>query len=140
MYRARLHAWRDDRGAAVIEFALVVPLLLLLLFGIIDMSRAFYTLNNLASAVREGARQAAVMSTDPSLVANRAIVRATVTTAFMPIGQALRPESVKVEIDTVNGRPLRVRVTASYPYSPLVLPGQTILVRRNAIFRWEQSR
>lgn len=134
MYRARLHAWRDDRGAAVIEFALVVPLLLLLLFGIIDMSRAFYTLNNLASAVREGARRAAVMSTDPTTPANKAVIRATVTTAFMPIGPSLRPESVFV---TLANR--QVTVQASYPFAPLMLTGWTFPVRRNAVFRWEQA-
>jgi Flp pilus assembly pilin Flp len=134
MHRARRYDWRDKRGAAVVEFALVVPLLLLLLFGIIDMSRAFYTLNNLASAVREGARRGAVMATDPTTGANRTIIRSTVTASFMPIGPPLRPESVFV---TLANRQLTVQ--ASYPFAPLVLTGWTFPVRRNAIFRWEQA-
>jgi Flp pilus assembly pilin Flp len=134
MHRIQAHSWRDEHGAAVVEFALVVPLLLLLLWGIIDMGRAFYTLNNLASAVREGARRAAVMATDPTAPANRTLIRSTVTTAFKPLGPPLRPESVYV---TLANR--QVTVLASYPFAPLVLTGWTFPVRRDAIFRWEQA-
>lgn len=134
MNRSRLHFRRDDRGAAAVEFALVVPLLLLVLWGIVDIGRAFYTLNNLASAVREGARSAAVMATDPTTVANKTLIKNTVTTAFTPIGPALKPESVTV---TLANR--QVTVQANYPFAPLVLVGWTFPVRRNAVFRWEQA-
>jgi Flp pilus assembly protein TadG len=56
-------AARDERGAAVVEFALVVPVLLLLVFAIIDFGRALWTMNVLTSGVREGARAAAVQAT-----------------------------------------------------------------------------
>src|SRR5215469_16309154 len=45
-----------DRGAAVVEFALLLPLLLLLLFGIIDFGRALNAQVTLTQAAREGAR------------------------------------------------------------------------------------
>jgi Flp pilus assembly protein TadG len=125
---------RNRKGAAIVEFALVVPLLLLLLWGIVDIGRAFYTLNNLASAVREGARSAAVMATDPTIAANKTLIKSTVTTAFTPIGPALAPESVFV---TLTNR--QITVQASYPFAPLVLVGWTFPVRRSAIFRWEQA-
>jgi Flp pilus assembly protein TadG len=134
MKRARLPLRRNEKGAAVVEFALVAPLLLLLIWGIVDIGRAFYTLNNLASAVREGARSAAVMATDPTLAANKTLIKSTVTTAFTPIGPALRPESVFV---TLANR--QITVQASYPFAPLVLVGWTFPVRRSAIFRWEQA-
>jgi Flp pilus assembly protein TadG len=134
MHRVQRHSWRDEHGAAVVEFALVVPLLLLLLWGIIDMGRAFYTLNNLASAVREGARRAAVMATNPTSGTNPAVIRSTVTTSFKPLGPPLRPESVTV---TLANRQVTVR--ASYPFAPLVLTGWTFPVVRDAIFRWEQA-
>src|SRR5919199_244115 len=56
----RLHFARSEGGAALVEFAIVLPLLLTIVFGIVDFSRAFYTQNNLTSAVREGARWASV--------------------------------------------------------------------------------
>jgi Flp pilus assembly protein TadG len=134
MRRVRQLLRRNRKGAAIVEFALVVPLLLLLLWGIVDIGRAFYTLNNLASAVREGARSAAVMATDPTAAANQTLIKSTVTTAFTPIGPALQAESVFV---TLANR--QVTVQASYPFAPLVLVGWTFPVRRSAIFRWEQA-
>jgi Flp pilus assembly protein TadG len=134
MMRVRRALRRNERGAAIVEFALVVPLLLLLLWGIVDIGRAFYTLNNLASAVREGARTAAVMATDPTTVANKTIIKSTVTTAFKPIGPALTSDSVFV---TLANREITVK--ASYPFAPLVLVGWTFPVVRSAIFRWEQA-
>ncbi|MGE9808853.1 TadE/TadG family type IV pilus assembly protein [Janibacter sp. G1551] len=47
---------RSERGAAAIEFALVLPLLLLIVAGITDFGRAFYMQISTASAAREGAR------------------------------------------------------------------------------------
>src|SRR3982751_3751709 len=120
MKRVRQLLKRNRKGAAAVEFALVVPLVLLLLWGIVDIGRAFYTLNNLASAVREGARTAAVMATAPDLAANKTIIKTTVTTDFTPIGAALAPESLFV---TVANR--QVTVQASYPFAPLVLVGWT---------------
>jgi Flp pilus assembly protein TadG len=49
-----------DRGAVAIEFALLLPVLLLLLFGIIDFGRALNASITLTQAAREGARFAAV--------------------------------------------------------------------------------
>lgn len=47
-----------QKSQALIEFALVSPVLLLLLFGIIDIGRAVFYYNTLNHAVREGARTA----------------------------------------------------------------------------------
>jgi Flp pilus assembly protein TadG len=56
-----------DRGAVVVEFALLLPLLVLLVFGIIDFGRAFNAQIALTQAAREGARLDAL--NQPSLVA-----------------------------------------------------------------------
>jgi Flp pilus assembly protein TadG len=50
----------QDRGAAAVEFALVLPLLLLLVFGIIDFGLALSDQITLTQAAREGARLAAL--------------------------------------------------------------------------------
>ena len=49
-----------DRGAAAVEFALLLPVLLLLIFGIIDFGRALNAQITLTQAAREGARLAAL--------------------------------------------------------------------------------
>lgn len=51
---------RSDDGAAAVEFALVMPLLFLLLFGIIDFGRAYNMQLALTQAAREGVRVAAI--------------------------------------------------------------------------------
>jgi hypothetical protein len=51
---------RDDRGAVVVEFALVLPVLVLFVFGIIEFGRAYNARIELTSAVREGARAVAL--------------------------------------------------------------------------------
>ncbi|MEY4873904.1 MAG: hypothetical protein RJB41_606 [Actinomycetota bacterium] len=49
-----------DRGAAVLEFALIVPLMLIMLVGIIEFGRAYNVVISLQGAVREGARSLAL--------------------------------------------------------------------------------
>ena len=49
-----------DRGATAVEFALLLPVLLLLVFGLIDLGRALNAQITLTQAAREGARLAAL--------------------------------------------------------------------------------
>ena|SRR5688500_6986644 len=51
------------RGQAMVEFALIIPIFLLMIFGIIDLGRAVYAYSTLNNAAREGARVAAVDQT-----------------------------------------------------------------------------
>jgi Flp pilus assembly protein TadG len=53
-----------DRGAAAVEFALLLPVLLLLVFGIIDFGRALNAQITLTQAAREGARLDALGKTN----------------------------------------------------------------------------
>jgi len=49
---------QSSRGTSLVEFALVGPILLLLVFGCIDFGRAYYHMNQLNNAAREGMRLA----------------------------------------------------------------------------------
>lgn len=51
---------RDERGAAVVEFALILPVLVLFVFGIVEFGRAYSARIELTGAVREGARAVAL--------------------------------------------------------------------------------
>lgn len=51
---------RDDDAQGIVEFALVLPVFLLLVFGIIDLGRMVWMENTLAFAAREGTRYAIV--------------------------------------------------------------------------------
>jgi Flp pilus assembly protein TadG len=54
------HFCRGQRGQSSVEFALVLPLLLLVLFGIVEFARAFNAYNDLNQMAAAGARFAAV--------------------------------------------------------------------------------
>lgn len=92
--RDRQPARRRDRGQTLVEFALVFPVFILLLFGLLDMGRFVYLNSTLSQAAREGARVASVEaswlgSSDPSCgtfggptcPANVAALRTDVTAA-----------------------------------------------------------
>jgi Flp pilus assembly protein TadG len=62
---------RRSRGQSMVEFALVLPIFLLMLFGLIDMGRLVFASTTMSQAAREAARVASVQaywvgSTDPS--------------------------------------------------------------------------
>jgi Flp pilus assembly protein TadG len=86
----KLKARDRNRGAAMVEFALVLPVLVLLLFGVIEFTRAYNAKTTMTHAAREGARtlalrgtvadaQARVRATSPSL--NQANLTITTTPA-----------------------------------------------------------
>lgn len=62
-------SFRDERGAAAVEFAIVASIFFLLVFGIIDFGFAFHTWNGTANAAREGARKAAVSPVESEIIA-----------------------------------------------------------------------
>ena len=58
----------DSRGATVVEFAIVVPLLLVLVFGIIDFARYFSVASSVNTASRESARYGSSVGDSPNAV------------------------------------------------------------------------
>ena len=73
---------RGQESQALIEFALISPLLLLLIFGIIDIGRAVFYYDTLEHAAREGAR-AAVRA--PSAMPTNAAVLSAVTAQLVGV-------------------------------------------------------
>jgi len=61
---------RPPEGQALVEFALVFPVVLLLILGLFDVGRLVFVYNGLTNAAREGARLA-IVNQDKSLVAQR---------------------------------------------------------------------
>jgi Flp pilus assembly protein TadG len=67
---------RRVRGQALVEFALIVPLLLLIVIGLFDLGRAVFAYNAISNAAREGGRTAIVNQHKPDIIA-RAAAQAT---------------------------------------------------------------
>lgn len=66
--RGRKQLRNSEQGAALVEFVMVLPLLLILLFGLIEMSWAFAQVNDVRHGAREGARSAAVAVGDVNAI------------------------------------------------------------------------
>jgi len=104
---------RGERGASAVEFALIVPLLILLVLGIAEFGHAFQVQGTLSAAAREGVRAMALQN-DPA-AARTAVLNATTS---------LRPAPTNAQIVVTpascptTGTPVNVRVTISYrmPY------------------------
>lgn len=101
---------RDDSGQALVEFALVLPILLMLVFGVIEFGRAWNASQVLTDAAREGARN--------MVVANDTMTTAKVT---QNIKRALARASLDTTVATITlnkgattGQLSTVRI--SYPY------------------------
>jgi len=59
----QINAWNDQRGSTAVEFALVAPVFIVLVVGILYMCIGLFTVGSLHYAVEEGARCWAVKST-----------------------------------------------------------------------------
>jgi len=103
------------RGAAVVEFAVVLPLLLTILFGIIEYGWVFMVRQTLQTAAREGAR-IAVLSTSTSPYTS---VLTRVADVMEPTG--LTGYSVNMTHATVAD-PVET-ITVTVPYSQVSLMG-----------------
>lgn len=121
---------RRDEGQALVEFALVIPVLLMLILGLFDVARAVWQENTLAYAAREGTRFAIVhgsASDSPATQADHAAVDAVVRDASVGVANI----TVTVTYpDTVGGtscndRGCRISVDATAPFVPL--PSQYLL-------------
>jgi Flp pilus assembly protein TadG len=111
---------RGERGAALIETAMTLPLLLLVSAGIFEFGRAYQTWQVLTNAAREGARMAVLSQTATGDVTDR--VR-----SYLEAGQLSRADDATIVVNrnttlsigatTATGS----QVTVQYPFSFMVL-------------------
>lgn len=100
-----------DEGQAVVELALVAPIIILLLVGIFEFGRAWSAHQALTDAAREGARAAVVADLGVSEDSVRAIVRNALTRGSLDGSRAV---VTLAGVDGGTGEPARVEVR--YPY------------------------
>ncbi|HEY0444503.1 MAG TPA: TadE/TadG family type IV pilus assembly protein [Candidatus Limnocylindrales bacterium] len=93
------------RGQALVEFALVVPILFLLLFAIIDVSRYVYSWNALNEASRAGARAGSVSIWPPdcSGLTREACVKTIAKNRITAVSLALGDVTVQCQRRAPNG-------------------------------------
>ena len=112
----------------MVEFALVVPLVLLLLLGVVEVGLVARGQLMVISAAREGAREAAA-TPDPA---------AAVRAARAALGDAGSTARVSVRRPDVVGQPARVRVVMPYRVATPLPGGFSIDLTASAVMRVER--
>jgi Flp pilus assembly protein TadG len=113
-----------ERGAAAVEFALVLPVLLMLVGGTIDFGRLYYQQIVLSNAARDGARLAAMGSTYPTATIKNRVVAAAAPLSVNIAG---------VTVPACSGSPSQTTVTVvpatAFDWTVLrFIPGLTVPV------------
>lgn len=114
MKRRRPRLFGSEAGQALVEFALVVPVLLLLVVGLAEFARAWNTQQVLTDAAREGLRSSVVANPNYTYEAllgqiDQALLRAS-----------LDPENAQVSVEgwkSGTGNPARIRIDYEYELS-----------------------
>ena len=123
---------RNERGAAAVEFALVLPLLVLLVAGIADFGRAYYLQTTLSGAAREGVRTMALKN---DAAAARTAVRAAAGTLTLSDAQIAVSPGTGACLSTATTT-VTATVTTSYSttyLSPLI--GNTLNLTGKGVMR-----
>jgi Flp pilus assembly protein TadG len=132
---------RDERGAEMVEFAFVVVLLIMLLYGIVSYGLILSAQSTVTQAAADGARAGIVATTS---VAGSAEQAAGDDVTWMGKGQCYEPDATPTGSSTaaiscvavpeacpsnINNQCLKVTVSYSYASDPLfpILPGLNII-------------
>lgn len=139
---------RSERGAALVETALTLPLLLLITVGLIELGRAYQTWQVLTNAAREGARVAVLPGVGDEAVRER--VRAYMQAGQLPAADAATITITRDhEIAIGSGWATASRVEIGYPFTFIALgpvaelvaagstAGEPLTVRASATMRNE---
>ncbi len=101
------------KSQALVEFALIVPLLLLVLMGIFDLGWAVYAKNTITDAAREGARAGIVLSATDAQISARVHAAAP---SLANLQVTIDPPVIR----TFN-QPITVTIVYTYvPVTPLI--------------------
>jgi Flp pilus assembly protein TadG len=131
MKKLRRNLVHQRKGQAIVEFALIITVLSMIVFGVMEWGRLWMTMNALTSAAREGVRVAAVTSPD----------QARVNAAVQNVLNAANLSGVSISTTGPNDdNEVRVTVQMDYPIlTGSVVPGLngSIHITRTSVMRWE---
>ena len=126
-------AWREDRAAQLVEFAVALPLLVLFVVGIFDFSNAFTFKQKLTNIARDAARAAAA---DPAndLQAPSTSVPVSVVDAFQVIDHYFLTSNINDCGITLSSSPTGMMWTSTANGNGCLPAGLTIIINRGYYF------
>jgi Flp pilus assembly protein TadG len=101
---------KDQRGQSMVELAIILPVFVVLLFGIIQFGIAFNNYVTLTDAARAGARTGSISRTSSTPVAD-------CTNAVVAAASNLDKSKLSVQCTSTWAAGSTVQVSASYPYT-----------------------
>jgi Flp pilus assembly protein TadG len=132
--------WRGEKGQSVVEAALVVPLLLLLLAGLVDTGMAFRDEIGLTNATREGARYGSrypwetgnILSATQQEVDNLKLLPADAAKVTIASPSCYNPAGALINcVDAGSGDTIMVTLTyrRRMPFLGAVIPPGSVTLR-----------
>ncbi len=119
--------FKNQRGAALLETAITLPLILLISVGIFEFGRAYQTWQVLTNAAREGARIACLPDYTDTQVTTT--VRNYLTSGRLP---GANSATITIVRNVPFGATTASRVTVNYPFTFMVIGPVARLVRSNS--------
>lgn len=122
-----------EHGASMAEFAIVLPILIIILFSVVEMGIAFNRAQAIEAAAREGARLASIQSTTSGDVTTR------VNEALAGIPITLNgPPSITPSVCAGRaGQSVQVAVAADHQINIPLYGNPTVTLTGQAVFRCE---
>lgn len=118
VHRSRGRSCSQRSGQALVEFVLIAPILLFLIFGLVDFARAWSAHHVIADAAREGTRMLVVHDPGVGVAEAEAAIENRLTTA------RLNPARAEIEFDPAGGpgdRGTPMTVTIDYAFDLWIL-------------------
>ncbi|MCH7600890.1 MAG: pilus assembly protein [Myxococcales bacterium] len=113
---------RSKVGTTIVEATIVFPLMLMLIFGILEFGISFTRWNSLTNAVREGARVGVVFRTPCDIGTIRTLVETTV--ADFADSSGIDPASITTDVTgACGGTGSQLTVTSTVPYTYVAVAG-----------------
>lgn len=118
---------RHQHGQSLVEFALILPLFVLIVIGVFDLGRAFFGSITITNAAREGARFGTLHATDPQGVCNATLSEASssgIVLSYTDVTITCSAQSTCLSSGTPSAgcnRNQPLRITVSYLYTDMVL-------------------
>ncbi len=117
---------------SMVEFALLLPVFVLVTFAIFEFGHAFYIYNAIANAAREGTRYGVIAPTDTNGIKDRAVNNAVGVNITRSDVTATTITSGSCVLDTP------ITVTVRYTFSAVVAMEPSFVMNRSASMRIEQ--
>jgi Flp pilus assembly protein TadG len=116
-----MHLKREN-GAAAVEFAILLPVLMMILFGIIEFGLVLYSQEVITNASREGARAGIIMRSPRTEAIIESVVNDVVNTYLEGAGLDVSKATINASAASCCGSGEDLTVNVTYPYTFLVLP------------------